>query len=89
MFTTADGWGTFEQIRQEDRQIHTVDVKWGHLAVRSLTLQVPEGRTAKSVTVTGAEGEVSISQQGRQVLLELASEATIPAGKALRIEIVT
>ncbi len=89
VFTTADAWGTFDQIRQEDRQIHTVDVKWGHLAVRSLTLQVPEGRTAKSVTVTGAEGEVSISQQGRQVLLELASEATIPAGKALRIEIVT
>ena len=92
LFSTADGWGTYDQRRDGQRQIHQLDVKWGQVALRSLTLQVLGGKPTKTVTVTAAGApvkDVSITQQGEQYVLQLPGEVVIPAGKLLQIEIVS
>ena len=48
--------------------------------------QVPEGQAVGVVTVTGAAGTVTVSQQDARVLLQMDHEVTIPAGKQLQIE---
>ncbi len=91
VFSTADGWGIYDQRRSGERQVHTLEVKWGEVALQSLALQLPEGQRANTVTVTGPGStlNVLVSQQDDKVLVKLAEEVVVPAGQQLRVEIVS
>ncbi len=90
VFTAADGWGTYAQNRKDSQQHHTLDVKWGQVAIRSLAFELPEGRSVKSVMLRSDGGNVTvtISQQDQRVLIKLANEVVIPTGKKLTVDIV-
>jgi hypothetical protein len=50
-FTSAEGWGTFEQKSDEHGVDAAVGLKYGSLRVRSIALTLPEKLTAASVRV--------------------------------------
>ncbi len=78
-FTTAEGWGTFEQHQKDGGQQATISVKWGELRVRTLTLTLAPGAKAARVTATVA---------GKNLPLKVAialDKATITFDADLRI----
>lgn len=89
LFTTADGWGTFEQRREDARQTLTLDVKWGQVALKSLACELPAGTTAQTVTLRlgETEREVVVAQQDQRLVARLPEELVIPAGERLYVEI--
>jgi uncharacterized protein (DUF608 family) len=89
VYTTADSWGTYQQEQKSGRQLCTIDVKWGELAVRSLAFGIPKGKSAKSARVQGPAGELSVSLEERdgRVQLHFADEITVPADQRLAVSI--
>jgi hypothetical protein len=87
-FTTADAWGTYAQQRGTRRQDHSLDVKWGSLALRTLTLELPEGVRLHSVKITGSQVACESQQNGTTVQIRFAEDVVIPAGSRLSIELV-
>ncbi len=85
-FTAAEGWGTFGQTRDARSHRATIEIRHGRLALRSLSFELAEGRTARRVTVGGA-APAAVRQQGERVLIELAEPVTIEAGGALEVAI--
>ena len=90
-FTTADGWGTYEQTQKGDTQTSQLEVKWGQVALRSLALETPGGKPVKSVTLECGDApmKVTVSQQDGRVLITLADELLISAGQQLKVKIVS
>ena len=58
-FTTAAGWGTFEQKRDGDTQTDTLRLHWGRLRLTTLGFDLPEGATAVETRVQAAGRPVS------------------------------
>lgn len=67
-FTSAEGWGQIGQTRSQGKQIDTVEVKWGKLRLRTLSLVVAENHAPQSVHVTvgGVECGVQAFAFGRK-----------------------
>lgn len=86
-FTTAEGWGTFEQHRSENEQTETVDVRWGKLAVEKLAFDLPGAATAKEVIVTAAGKEVPSqwSTCKNRISIDLPEAITIDSGERLTV----
>jgi non-lysosomal glucosylceramidase len=86
-FTTAEGWGTFSQRRDETSQRETLGLKWGKLRLRTLAFELPAHATAANVNVTVNDVEVPAKHriEGNRVIVELASEAILQAGATLGI----
>jgi len=89
-FTSAQGWGTFEQRRQPGRQTATVVVRWGKLRLRTLSLALPEGQRADSVLVLADDNLVSshFTQAGNRIRLVLDQEAEIGTNRKVEVRIV-
>jgi hypothetical protein len=87
-FTSAEGWGTITQTRDERRQTNTVEIKHGRLRLKTLAVSV-EGRTPDSVRA--AEGDTSIAAtvdiMDGFARIELAQEVTLDAGQSLAVEL--
>ncbi|MCI0492338.1 MAG: hypothetical protein L0Z07_05320, partial [Planctomycetes bacterium] len=90
-FTAAEGWGTFAQSREPGKQINRLDLKWGHLNVRTIALELPEGAIARSVAITAAgnpvEGE--LQQEGCRVVITLNEPLVVQAGDMLETRLIT
>ncbi len=88
-FTTAEGWGTFSQARQDSRQRATIELKHGRLRLRELAFDVADGVRPESVRVSLDGNPLTIRhrREGATVVLELAAEATLEAGGKLEIQL--
>lgn len=86
LFTAAEGWGSLLQKRQPGLQVNTIDLKWGRLRLRSLGLELPaEAKLNRAlVDVNGRQVAAQAKQEGSQVTLTLADEATSVAGQAIQ-----
>ncbi len=87
IFTTADGWGIYDQQRHGTRQKCTLEVKWGAVQLATLTFEVPQGRHVRDVTVNGVRLTGDWTQDGTQVVLKFAQPRTVKAGATLDIEL--
>jgi hypothetical protein len=85
VFTAAEGWGTISQRREGNKQVNTIDVRWGRLRVRTLSISLPAGRAAQRVSIQG--DDVEFEQDGQRLKIPLPNEQTIETGERLRIEI--
>jgi hypothetical protein len=87
-FTSAAGWGTFAQKIKRNVQTETLDLKYGHLKLQTLAFDLPEGKTAESVTVkvAGRECTARHVSRGRRVTITLDHAAQIEAGQSIEIE---
>lgn len=86
-FTAAEGWGTFEQIRSDNRQMLTITPRRGRLRVSTLAMELAENfRATKVVAQTGQkEFPVTFTQEGRRLIVRWPERITVDAGEALKV----
>lgn len=88
-FTAAEGWGTFQQKIIGTMMTASVTPKWGRLAVKTIALTVPPGRTVKSVQVSVADHSLPVTHSLAQdrVTLILKNEAQLNANERLDVQL--
>jgi hypothetical protein len=86
-FTAAEGWGTIRQRTESKSQKAEVDLKWGKLRLRTVSLELAENVRAGSAVVRagGKEVKASLSQNGRRITVQLAKEIVLKAGEKAEI----
>jgi len=88
-FTATEGWGTYAQTLAGGKMSASLEVKYGKLRLRAVTL-APTGLPA-TVAVKATLGDspipVTSAVAGDRVKIQFSSDITIPAGQALRIEL--
>ncbi len=88
-FTSAAGWGSFQQQRTGSLQTHTITLAQGQLTLNTLAFDLAPGEqaTALLVTLNGTPVSASLSQTGERVTVTLGGTTTIPTGQSLAVEI--
>lgn len=88
-FTAAQGWGTYRQRRSGSEQSHQLDVLWGRLSTRTLSVAVAEGTTVRRAEVLLGTAPLACTakQEGTRVQLTLNESTTVTPGKSLSIRI--
>ena len=88
-FTAAEGWGSFQQRREDARQVERIEVRWGMLRVKSLAFELPEGASAGPVTVAvgGKQVPAQAAGSGPNVRLTLLAPVEVKAGETLEVTI--
>jgi len=88
-FTAAEGWGTFAQCREGDRQTAQIDVRWGQLCLKTLAFSVFEDIDPTRVSVEGPAGavEASYTLDGKRLMITLPEEITLHEGDTLKVVI--
>ncbi len=88
-FTTAEGWGTFSQQRDDARQGDTIELKSGKLRLRTLTFALADKANPKGVrvTVNGTEAACQHRVENAKIVIELAAETVLQAGQKIEVAI--
>ena len=88
-FTTAHGWGTFDQNSDGSSQKAEVQIKWGSLQVRTLALALGERVQAKSVKVelSGRAVPSNYTQEGNRLKIVLTQQAELRESQRLIVVI--
>ena len=88
-FTTTEGWGTYQQEREQNEQISQLIVREGKVSVGEIRLNIPEGKEAKRIIAQQATSTIGSShtQKGRVITIQFPGNAEIKAGKDIRIRI--
>jgi non-lysosomal glucosylceramidase len=88
-FTTAEGWGTFSQRRDEAGQSETIRVHWGKLQVRTLSFVLADQHNPSRVTVTvaGKAADSSFTLEGDRIRIALAADSVVEADQAIHVRI--
>lgn len=88
-FVAAEGWGRFEQTRASGGVSASISVLWGKLRLRTLALEMPEGKVGSSgvATLGGKERPIRVVGEGTRATVEFAEDVTIETGAALRVEL--
>lgn len=86
-FTSAAGWGTFSQRREDGRQTERIEVKYGRLKVKTLAFDLPEGASATSVAAAldDAPLDAEFAQECDRVVVTLASPVIVETNKTLNV----
>lgn len=86
-FTSAEGWGTFEQEASATTLHATLTVKWGSLRLRQLRVQtLPQVKTPQAQVVCRGQAVALRSEvQGETLILTLKEELRIDANEALSV----
>jgi hypothetical protein len=86
-FTGAEGWGSFSQKIDGGRMNALIDLKWGRLRVRNITLAVPANLTVASaaVTVNDRPVQAAYAREGNRLTMSLGGPAEISAGEKVQI----
>ncbi|HUU95356.1 MAG TPA: GH116 family glycosyl hydrolase [Phycisphaerae bacterium] len=86
-FTAAEGWGTFAQCREGEKQTEQIDVRWGRLRLKTLAFSVFEDIDPTRVSVEGPTGAVEASHtlDGRRLIITLPEESILHEGETLEV----
>lgn len=89
-FSAPEGWGSFRQVRSQREQMNTLQVQYGNVVLRFLTLSLPQGGTAP-VEVAAYLGEKLLEPQwsraGTDLTLDFNEKLEIPKGEALKVTV--
>jgi hypothetical protein len=87
-FTAAEGWGTFTQKRDHEKQTHAIHLANGLLKLNQLRFAVAEEKQVKAVRVTIGSADVSstFEQNGTQLLVHLTETETANPKTGIRID---
>lgn len=91
IFTAAEGWGTFTQLRSEGIQTNRIEVRGGELAAKELILEVPRNTSASNAVIR-AGGRVighRLDQEGARVTLTLAEPILLETNEVAEVRIST
>jgi non-lysosomal glucosylceramidase len=86
-FTTAEGWGTFRQTAGQGQQTATLEVKWGRLPLRTLTLAALGGKPPAIVKATLGDRALPLRHEIKdgRLTVTFADETTIETGQRLEV----
>jgi non-lysosomal glucosylceramidase len=89
-FISAGAWGSYLQQKQNNKQVHTLRVKYGSLQLKTMSFEKADGAKAESVSVMKGTKKIpsAFHQQEFDVVIELANKITIKTNEALIISIV-
>jgi hypothetical protein len=88
-FTTAEGWGTYDQKFQSSAFKSQISLKWGTLRLKTLALTPPAGAAPKRCAVSrkGAPVAATLTRQKGRWLVTLAAECVLVAGDVLEVQL--
>lgn len=86
-FTAAEGWGTFEQTRRDQRQVQTLTLRFGRLRLTALAFEADPSATPTAVQVhlNGAQRAATLETQGVRSVVRLDQPLTLQEGDRLEI----
>ena len=87
-FTSAEGWGTIAQTRNQSMQKNSVEVKHGKLRLKTLTVAV-ENRTPQSVQATAGDKSIpaTLKIMDGYARIEFAREVALDAKQSLEVKL--
>jgi hypothetical protein len=86
-FTSAEGWGTFQQRLNPQKAEYAIEMQWGHLSLKTISLDAPSVGNNVHVTLAGQVEKVTLARDGNRILITFERNADITAGKSLAISI--
>ena len=88
-FTAAEGWGTFTQTQKADSQKAQIEIKWGALRLKTLTLELPDKAVPHKVRVSMANMPVraGFEKQSKKIIISLTQAITLNTKEKLAVEI--
>ncbi len=86
-FTAAEGWGSYEQKREQGVLSAIIRPRWGRLRVRSLAFAVNAAAGAVAVTLDGKTLKSSHHLENGNLQITLAEDANVKTGSELQIRI--
>jgi uncharacterized protein (DUF608 family) len=86
-FTSANGWGIFEQKQNTEFQSDVITIAWGKLEIAEIRLTVNQGCQVGSFTieVNGKSIAGKITQGQHDVMLKLKRPINISSGQKIKI----
>jgi hypothetical protein len=87
-FTSAEGWGTISQARDERSQTNTVEVKHGRLRLKTLGVAV-DGQAPSSVAAMMGDKSIAATLQVTDQLarIELTQQITLDTGQSITVKL--
>jgi hypothetical protein len=84
-FTGAEGWGSLAQTRTDGGQRNHIALRWGHLPLESLALQVPNGARVQGARAMLDDEPIqaSVRQDGQRIVIALPEGTVIEADSTL------
>ena len=88
-FTSAQGWGSYDQEFRDSGLVANVSVKWGQLALKTLAVQPAAGFKAKGVEAKagGRSVPATLNAQAGRVEVQFIDPVTVKAGESLSVAI--
>ena len=88
-FTSAEGWGAYSQVNNNDEQQHTLTLKYGSLLLNKLSFDNLRDQKIKSVSVklNGQEVRTGFKEAEGSIVIRLINGVRIKAGEEIQISI--
>jgi hypothetical protein len=88
-FVTAKGWGSYSQKKEVNKQVHRLDLKWGSLGLRKISLEKWDDQKAKSVSLMVGTQKIRVhfQQEGTSVSVELQKPLLLQKNQSIIIYI--
>ncbi|MFC7337857.1 GH116 family glycosyl hydrolase [Haloferula chungangensis] len=89
-FTTAEGWGRFTQNVEADKQSASIELRYGKLALKELSIDQVEGTSATNATVEidGKAVDASFSSEAGRYVMKFSDGLTIQQGQRLLVSLI-
>jgi non-lysosomal glucosylceramidase len=88
-FTAAEGWGSFSQKYNGAGLDASLDLRYGKLRLKTLSLVLPAGNLGRDAKVTSGGKEIPVTSHvtGNRISLAFHSDVILTAGQALAVTI--
>jgi hypothetical protein len=88
-FTSAEGWGTYSQVKNNDRQLHALKLRYGSLLLNMLSFDNLRNQKIKAVSVklNGQEVHTSFKESEESIIIRLINGVRMKAGEEIQISI--
>ncbi|GAI08013.1 unnamed protein product [marine sediment metagenome] len=89
-FTSANGWGSFSQIRTPAEQKERIETLWGSLRVQSLAFDLPEGTVPGTISAKHAGQTIKLdhSVKENRVTINFTKPVRIESNQAIDVKII-
>jgi len=89
-FTTAEGWGSFSQKVTDGVQSAVIEVRYGQLAIKELSLEKFAGASVNQAEVQlgGQSLESTLETSKKASVIKFSEEVTIESGSQLKVRLI-
>ncbi len=84
-FTTAQGWGSFSQKREDDSQREEIEVRYGTLTLKELNFELVEGKRAGQIDVTVGGDSVAVTWAQTESTVKITFGKPVAVGERSRV----